>query len=211
MIQSSVVRTSGRPKAAEAALLGQRIVAAAADLFLRDGYAATSIEAIAGRAGVSKRTFYARFPDKAAVFLAVVSSLIDEWLQGLDEAVKVAHGTEDALLTIARKMIGVALSPAALSLHVLITAESVRFPEISRSLHRGGAETGTARVAALLRQHIPALTPEAAAIAAQQFQGMVVHIPQARAMAGAAAMDDPARDEWCRSAVTTLLQGLSAA
>ncbi len=211
MIRPAESRASGRPKAADAALLGQRIVDAAAELFLRDGYAATSVEAIANAAGVSKRTFYARFPDKAAVFLAVVSRLIDEWLQGFDEAVDIAHGIEEALIAVARKMIGVALTPAALSLHVLITAESVRFPEISHALHRSGAETGIARVAALLRSTNPALTPETAAMAARQFQGMVIHIPQAAAIAGAPAMDDGALDRWCRSAVAILLHGVSAA
>lgn len=210
MIQVAESRASGRPKAADAALLGRRIADAAATLFLRDGYAATSVEAIASAAGVSKRTFYARFPDKAAVFLAVVTDLIHEWLQGFDEAVGVARGVEEALLTVARKMIDVALTPSALSLHVLITAESVRFPEISQALHRSGADTGTARVAALLRSHDPALTAEAAAIAARQFQGMVIHIPQAAAIAGGPPMDDDARDRWCRSAVSILLHGLSA-
>ena len=211
MLRAAVTRASGRPKAADAALLGRRVVDAAAELFLRDGYAATSIEAIATLARVSKRTFYARFADKEAVFLAVVSRLIHEWLQGFDEAVETAPGIADALFAIASKMLGVALTPAALSLHALVTAESMRFPEIAQTLHRSGANTSITRVAALLRRHNPALTPEAAATAAQQFQGMVIHIPQVRAMSGAPAMEDQARDHWCRMAVTILLQGLSAA
>ncbi len=205
-----MVRTGGRPKAADAALLADRIVAAAAELFLRDGYAATSIEAIASLAGVSKRTFYARFPDKAAILVAVISHLIQAWLQGFDHAVESANSTEEALLTIARKTLDVALTPAALSLHALITAESMRFPEIPRAMHGLGIDTGTNRVAALLLAHNPALTPAAVAIAAQQFQGMVVHTPQSRAIAGAPPMHDTARNEWCRSAVSILLDGLKA-
>ena len=44
----------------------------AMDLLLTHGYGATSIEAIARRARVSKRTFYHRFPDKPALTSAVI-------------------------------------------------------------------------------------------------------------------------------------------
>lgn len=178
-------------------------------MFLRDGYAATSIEAIAGQAGVSKRTLYARFPDKAAVLLAVLGDLIKTWMLGFDHAVDNAHNTEEALLTIARKMLDVALTPQALALHALITAESLRFPEIPRALHGSGTDVGTNRVAALLQSHNPGLTPESAATVAQQFQGMVIHVPQARALAGGPALDDNARDKWCSTAVSTLLNGVA--
>ena len=61
-------RRGGRPSSEQAALLGDRILDVAADWFLTEGYGATSIEAVAQRAKISKRTFYHRFPDKAALF-----------------------------------------------------------------------------------------------------------------------------------------------
>lgn len=48
------------------------IVAAATDLFLRDGYAATSLAAVARHAGVSERTVYVRFETKVRLFQRVV-------------------------------------------------------------------------------------------------------------------------------------------
>jgi AcrR family transcriptional regulator len=50
----------------------QRIVAAAAELFLADGYLATTLEAVAKRAQVGARTVYLRFGTKAALFKRVV-------------------------------------------------------------------------------------------------------------------------------------------
>jgi len=41
------------------------------------GYGATSIEAVARRARISKRTFYHRFDDKPALFVAVVHRIVD--------------------------------------------------------------------------------------------------------------------------------------
>ena len=50
----------------------QRIVAAATELFLADGYVATTLEAVAKRAQVGVRTVYVRFGTKAALFKRVV-------------------------------------------------------------------------------------------------------------------------------------------
>jgi AcrR family transcriptional regulator len=45
----------------------RKIRAAAADLFVRNGYAATSMKAIGAAAGVSERTVFLAFPTKAAL------------------------------------------------------------------------------------------------------------------------------------------------
>ena len=180
-------------------------------LFIQDGYAATSIEAIAASAGVSKRTFYARFESKSAVFLAVVRDLIGAWLTGFEESIEVAETLEDALLAASRKMLDVALTPAALALHTLLNAEAMRFPELGAALRQSGADVGVKRVAALLLAHTPDLTPEAAGFAAEQFQSMVVVGPQRRAIGLGRALDAPERERWCRSSVALLLHGLSAA
>jgi AcrR family transcriptional regulator len=45
----------------------ERILAAATELFLADGYVATTLEAVARRAQVGARTVYVRFGTKAAV------------------------------------------------------------------------------------------------------------------------------------------------
>ena len=71
-------RRGGRPSRAAAALLGEHILDVASELFLDQGYGATSIEAVAQYARISKRTFYHRFPDKASLFGAVVRRIIEE-------------------------------------------------------------------------------------------------------------------------------------
>jgi AcrR family transcriptional regulator len=61
---------------AQIAQTEQRILAAAADLFLADGYVATTLEAVAKRAQVGGRTVYLRFGTKAALFKRVVDVAI---------------------------------------------------------------------------------------------------------------------------------------
>ena len=55
-------------------------------LFLNDGFGATSIEAVAKRAGISKRTFYHRFTGKEMLFEAVVRRLVERWTPSFDTA-----------------------------------------------------------------------------------------------------------------------------
>lgn len=55
------------------------ILDAAQQLILKHGLRGTSMEAIARQAGIAKPTLYAYFPDKAAIFAALVERLIGEW------------------------------------------------------------------------------------------------------------------------------------
>ena len=65
------------------------LLSAALDLFVDKGYAATRVEEVAARAGVSKGTLFLYFPSKEALFQAVVRDNIAgrfaEWNAELDE------------------------------------------------------------------------------------------------------------------------------
>lgn len=58
-----------------------RSLEAARHLILRDGLRATTMEAIAAEAGISKPTLYAQFPDKNAIFTALVDRTLTEILE----------------------------------------------------------------------------------------------------------------------------------
>jgi len=65
------------------------LLSSALDLFVEKGYAATRVEEVAARAGVSKGTLFLYFPSKEALFQAVVRDNIAgrfaEWNAELDE------------------------------------------------------------------------------------------------------------------------------
>jgi TetR/AcrR family transcriptional repressor of mexJK operon len=63
------------------------IVRAAGERFLADGLRATSVEAIASTAGVSRPTVYAHFASKDEVFRAVVTRLHDKQIAAMEAAV----------------------------------------------------------------------------------------------------------------------------
>ena len=72
------------------ALTRERLLAAARELFRRDGYATTSVERIAAAAGYSKGAVYSNFESKEAIFLAVLAAQgqasLDELLAAIDRA-----------------------------------------------------------------------------------------------------------------------------
>src|SRR6266851_1441114 len=110
----------GRPSRLESAQLSDRILDVATTLFLGDGFGATSIEAVAKRAGISKRTFYHRFRGKEELFEAVVRRLIARWMPPFDAALLRAPSLADTLRRIAEYMLEVALTPEALALHRIV-------------------------------------------------------------------------------------------
>ncbi|AVF03703.1 MULTISPECIES: TetR/AcrR family transcriptional regulator [Devosia] len=61
-----------------------RILAAARELFLRQGLRATTMEAIAKSAGMAKPTLYAEYSDKDAVFLAILEQLVADKLESFE-------------------------------------------------------------------------------------------------------------------------------
>src|SRR3954462_4422386 len=65
-------RYDATSRQAAAAETRERICIAAEELFLRDGYARTSIRAVAKAAGVAEATVYVVFADKAALLDAVI-------------------------------------------------------------------------------------------------------------------------------------------
>lgn len=119
-----------RPRTASkrAAILG-----AARDLFLADGYERTSVDAIAARADVSKRTVYDHFGGKEALFLAVVSAAADSLLATLgaaiDEELADDRDLDRALLGFARRVATDAFPSSEYAvLRKLIAAEGARLP-----------------------------------------------------------------------------------
>ncbi len=82
-------RGPGRLSAEATADLPNRLLDAAFTLFVRDGFAKTSLERIAREAGASTKTVYARYADKTEVLDAVVQRIIATTLADHANAVAV--------------------------------------------------------------------------------------------------------------------------
>jgi len=138
-------RKRGRPTADERRAREAEVLASALGAFLRSGYGGCTLDELAAAARVTKRTLYAYFGDKAALFAAMVRQLAAA--VSLDAASDI-----DTLETLAARIVSRVHSDELVGLHRLVIAESARFPELAKILH----SSGDARHIARLAEHIRA-------------------------------------------------------
>ncbi|TDD96712.1 TetR/AcrR family transcriptional regulator [Actinomadura rubrisoli] len=116
------------------------IVAAARELFIREGFDA-GMDLIAAEAGVSKVTVYNHFGSKEELFTEVVGQAMGEAHMTMVEVrTRVAATTDvrEALLQTAHALVAAATDPSRLALRNLVTSELRRFPELSQAYQEHG-------------------------------------------------------------------------
>ncbi len=187
-----------------------RILETATELFLTEGYGSTSIEAVAVRAGISKRTFYHRFDNKAALFAAVVHRIIEQIRPPAGVPLLEGATLHEILRRLAGFILRAALSPQAVALHRLVTAESLRFPNLARAVYEEGwSQEATTLIGDLLARELrdSHLTAELRSFATLQFLHMLVALPQRRIMGHGVPMTVSELDAWADDAVNLFLNG----
>lgn len=200
----------GRPTREEAARRQEHLIAVATTLFMERGFDATSIDAVAEAAGMSKPTVYARYRDKRALFEAVLRERIAAWLAPLAaaaEAQAAQVGTDDvepALHDLSRTLLAHGQSPGAAMLKRNLVAQALQFPDLARLAHEEGWLRGVRAVAQLLaafarRGRITVADPE---IAADLFLSLVLGRSSQAALYGIET--DPEMQERRRQAAVRL-------
>lgn len=123
------------------------LTGAALDLFVDKGYAATRLEDVAARAGVSKGTLYLYFDSKEALFKAVVREGL---LPALGEGESLVAGftgtSADMLREVIDGMWRLIGSQRIGGIPKLVFAEAQNFPEIAHFYHQEVILRGTALI-----------------------------------------------------------------
>jgi len=165
---------------------------------------------VAQRARISKRTFYHRFPDKAALFGAVVRRIVEGLRPPAGTPLYEGGSLEEVLRRLARLMLGSAVMPMALALNRLMVAEAQRFPELAAIVAReaGRAEL-VERIIGMLQREARAggLKIDRPAFAAEQFIQLVVSLPQRRAFGLGTPMTEAGLGTWADDCVNLFLNG----
>lgn len=130
----------------------QRIVRAAGELFIVRGYTGVSMEDVLAAVGGSKATLYRYFADKSALFRAAVEALCDEWSRPLHAFAPDGESLADNLVALGEHFASIVLSPQAVALHRLVTAEAERIPGLGAVFAEHGPAAGHAVIGRCLRQ-----------------------------------------------------------
>jgi AcrR family transcriptional regulator len=113
-----------------------QILAGARRVFLRDGFAAASTDAIAAEAKVSKRTLYVYYPSKEELFAGIMRelSLENPQTRALESMEEMTPGSEEELrrdlLELANKIVATMMQPGYLALLRTTIADTHRFPQL---------------------------------------------------------------------------------
>ena len=171
---------AGRPTREQAELRRLELLDKALELFLEHGYELTTIEAIAAAVGMTKRTVYARYEDKAALFRAAVQRAIERWIVPVEALHRFQHeDLETILVKVADIRMANAMRPEGVRLQRIINTESYRFPEIFSLAYEQGSRPTIDFLAEQFRNRTAAgeLSVEDPEIAAAAFLSMVVGGP----------------------------------
>ncbi len=108
------------------------VIEAARDLFISRGFAATKLEHVARKAGVSVGLPYLYFENKEGLFKAVVrESILPQFRMGEDMLDSFTGSSEELLRMLAAKFWELEQSPDA-GLSKLVIAEAGNFPDLAR-------------------------------------------------------------------------------
>lgn len=131
------------------------LLSAALDLFVEKGFAATRLDDVAARAGVSKGTFYLYFDSKEALFRAVIQ-------EGVLPTLEVGEAMLAAATGSARELVRCLLlgwweltgSTRFGGIPKLMISEATNFPEIAQYYNEAVIERGRALLREALRRGI---------------------------------------------------------
>jgi TetR/AcrR family transcriptional regulator, mexJK operon transcriptional repressor len=163
------------------------ILDAARLLFLRNGYAGTSMDDVAARAAVSKQTVYKHFVDKERLFTAIITGDIEateQLTQSLADALPQTQDLEHDLREFARRHVVEVMQPHLVRMRRILIGEADRFPDLAAAWYARGPERAHATFAgwftALAERgllHVPDPL-----LAAEHFNWLILSIPMNRAM-----------------------------
>jgi AcrR family transcriptional regulator len=182
----------GRPPKEFAGEVEERILDAAREVFLKHGFGGASIDEIAAVARSAKTTIYARFPNKRALFTAVVTRDIVSRISQFKIEVPTGATIEERFESAGVALLRWTLVNERFRLMRLAIAEAHRFPDLATTVSRAARERSTEIAARLLGEmtqtdelgRLPAFAPERLASTARFFLDLIVVPILVRALFG---------------------------
>lgn len=198
----------GRPTQGEAERRHRALLATATRLFMEKGWGGVSIDEISRKSGVAKRFIYARYPDKAALFVGAIMRFRENLIGEMQALGPLPDDVDEGLVAFGRRLLDLALRPDALAMHRLFIAEATRFPQLATLFRERFRGRGVDEIVTVLSRYAErgALRLGDPEFTAEQFFITTIGLPQRMALL--AGREPPAEEERrLRAAVRLFLDG----
>lgn len=116
----------------------QIVLEAATKIFLQHGFSASTTDMIQKEAGISKATVYNRYPNKEALFSAVIKSACSNTISQVRAIQTSSDNIENTLSEVGLTYLNITLSPKSLALFRTVAAEAIRFPHMASAFYTAG-------------------------------------------------------------------------
>lgn len=155
-------------------------------LFLEEGYAAATTNALVARVGGSKSTIYSHFASKEKLFASVVDHVLAQLKAATGDFNPPRGDVRRLLVELGKRLLSIALSPDHIALARMVIGEAHRFPEIGAIYYEHGPALAQEGVVAFLLAHdvMPGASRKEVREAAEWFTGRLIHSAFIRALCG---------------------------
>jgi AcrR family transcriptional regulator len=125
----------GRPRLGTEQERHDALLDHALSIFMQEGYGRASIAKIAQSAGISTRTIYERYQNKAELMLASVSRMIEKDVADLQSIPSMdTMTTQAALNALGEKMMKRVMNKELISFYRMGVAEAIHMPEVASKM-----------------------------------------------------------------------------
>ena len=185
----------------------ERILAAAANLFLHRGYARTNLEEVAAEAGVTKPTVYSHFESKQGLFRALTQAKAKERIAEVSKVLQPTGDIRADLIRFGELLLSKVLDSEARLWDRLAAAESLTHPEVGEAFFQAGPAMVLEKLSEFLRQEkrLGRLSIPSPERGADQLIGMLLCLDLLRSQVGQPTLAPNQRRRRCREAVDVFL------
>src|SRR5437899_7447010 len=161
----------------------EEIISAALEVFTDRGFAATKLEEVARRAGVTKGTIYLYFENKEALFKALIrQTIVPVIAQGEELAKSFTGSARDLFERLVREYWRLVGETSLVGIPQLMMAEANNFPELARLYYEAVVTRGHRLMAGVIERGIKAgeFRPVNVMVAAKLAMSPLMHAVVAR-------------------------------
>ncbi|MCS2609956.1 TetR/AcrR family transcriptional regulator [Halomonas dongshanensis] len=191
----------------------ERLLDAARDVFLEQGYAGASVNEVVARAGGSLATLYKQFGNKEGLFTAAMQHHIGTAWAVIEEGRLLRQAPEYVLFELGRRMLRLVFDPGVIRLVRGLAFEAERAPALGELFLSRGPDHARQALAGYLEDQVKSggLALENPREAAGIFMGMLLGEWHINALLGRAqAIDDARCNARARRCVAIFLDGVVA-